>query len=213
MGIAALDCWLDTYRLGWTYHAYYFYGQGKGWNSHSTMDHGFLPSPAFLALKMRNHAIGGDMLAVKANSTPTILYGEATNLAKARSGKNSRRPAPAKKEIPLVNCYAFRNGDRYCVAVVSLKLDGRHNGQDFGDGYCPVTVHFPFRNAGKITLQKLVGNPRDTNMTEEKIKLVEQTIPASAVRDGLLEINETTGGGKKGIPPGTAFTYVFEDVK
>jgi len=212
MGVAALDCWLDTYRLGWAYHCYYFYGQGSGWNSHSTMQHGFLPSPAFLALKMRNRAIRGDMLAVKVNSTPTLLYGEATNLAKARSRKSSRRPARARKEIPLVNCYAFRSGARYCVAVLSLKLDGRHNGQDFGDGHCPVTLHLPFRSAGKITLHKLVGNPRDTNTTEEKVELVEQTVPTSALQGGLLEINETTAG-TNGIPPGTAFLFVFEDVR
>ena len=213
IGVAALDCWLDTYRLGWTYHCYYFYGQGQGWNSHSTMDHGFLPSPAFLALKMRNHVIRGDMLAVGANSAPTMLYGDATAFAKARARKRRKARKPNKRLAPLAKCYAFRDRDRYAIAVLSLKLDGRHNGRDFGDGYTPVTIRLPFKKAASITLYKLVGNPRDTNMTEEKVKLVQQPAPASAIDDGVLQINAATGGGPGGIPPGTAFVYVFQGVR
>ncbi len=210
IGVASLDCWLDTYRLGWTYHCYYFYGQGGGWNSHSTMDHGFLPSPAFLALKMRNHAIRGDMLAVKVDSVPTMLYGEASAFAKVRAKKRRRRRKPVKREVPLAKCYAFRDGDRYAVAVLSLKLDGKHNGYDFGDGYTPVTLRLPFKEAAKITLWKLAGNPRETNMTEQNVKLVLQPIPTSALKDGAVQINAVTGGGPRGIPPGIAFVYVFE---
>jgi len=210
IGVASLDCWLDTYRLGWTYHCYYFYGQGRSWNSHSTMDHGFLPSPAFLAMTMRNHAIRGDMLAVQVNGVPTMLYGDATGFAKVRAGKKRRRREPARRQVPLVKCYAFRDGDRYAVAVLSLKLDGEHNGQEFGDGYTPVTLRLPFKKAARITLRKLVGDPRETNMVEEKVRLVRQPVPASAVRDGVFRIAPVSGGGPGGIPPGTAFIYVFE---
>ena len=213
IGVASLDCWLDTYRLGWSYHCYYFYGQGRGWNSHSTMDHGFLASPAFLAMKMRNHVIRGDMLAVDVRSVPTLLYGQATSFAKARAGKKRRRRKPAKRKVPLVKCYAFRDSNRYAVAVLSLKLDGRHNGQDFGDGYTPVKLRLPFKRAAKVTLYKLVGDPRDTNMTERKVRLERRSLRASAVQGGVLKIDGRTGGGKKGMPPGTAFVYVFEGVK
>jgi hypothetical protein len=210
--MASLDCWLDTYRLGWTHHCYYFYGQGQGWNSHSTIEHGFLPSPAFLAMKMRNRCIRGEMLATEVNSTPTITYGETTGLAQARN-RDSGRGGESKREVPLVNCYAFRDGDRYSVAVLSLKLDGQHNGQDFGDGYSSVTLRLPFKSATKIALQKLVGDPRDTNMAEERVRLIEHDVPSSALKQGVFKVNETTGGGRGGIPPGTAFMYVFEGTR
>jgi len=191
IGVAALDCWLDTYRLGWTYHCYYFYGQGGGWNSHSQMMNGFLPSPAFMLMGMRNRNLRGDMLVTKTNSSPSL----------------------PRSKTPLAVCYSFRDGDRYSVAVLSLKLDGKHSGADFGDGYTPVTLNLPFKSASKITMEKLVGNPRETNMTSEKIKIVAQKLPASAVANGVFKINETTGGNKQGLPPGTVFMYVFEGVK
>ena len=117
------------------------------------------------------------------------------------------------REVPLVKCYAFRDGDRYAIAVLSLKLDGKHNGQDFGDGYSPVKLRLPFASARTIHLTKLVGDPRDNNREREKVKLVEQSVPASALRAGVFQIDQATGGGKGGIPPGTAFIYVFEGAR
>lgn len=154
------------------------------------------------------------MLATKVESTPTITYGQTGSFKKAmEAGKNSVGKKTETREVPLVKCYAFRDGDRYTVAVLSLKLDGKHNDQDFGDGYSPVTISLPFKSAAKISMMKLVGDPRDNNREERKVKLVEQSVPASALHGGLFQINETTGGGKGGIPPGTAFVYVFEDAK
>jgi len=196
-GIAALHCWLDTYRLGWAYHCYYFYGQGMDWNSHSTMGCGFLPSLAFLAVKMRNRAIRGDMLRVKVSSTPTMPHCEAVSPAKSL-GKRKARPRSAKSEMPLVNCYAFRDGDRYSVIIIFLMLDGKHNGQDFGDGYSPITLRLPFKRVATITLHKLDDNPRDTNMTEENMKLVQQRVLASSLKDGIFRVKAATGGGKGG---------------
>ena len=213
IGVTALDCWLDTYRLGWTYHCYYFYGQGKSWNSHSEIKYGFLPSPAFMAMEMRNRCLRGDMLVTTVNSTPTISYGATGNLKKALETKAKEAGKETKREVPLIKCYCFRDGNRYSVAVLSLTLDGKHSGHDFGDGCTPVTLNLPFSSAGKITVHKLVGDPRHTNMTEHKIKMVAHDIPASAVRDGVFRIDEVTGGGENGIPPGTVFMYVFGNVR
>jgi hypothetical protein len=217
IGVSSLHTWLDACRLGFTHQCYYFYGQGGGWNSHSQIKQGFLPSPAFIALEMRNRNLRGDMIATKTDSAPTITMGTLGSMTKAAAAKNKGgkgKAKPSKKrEVQLVECFAFRDGDRYSVAVLSLKLDGKHSGQDFGDGYSRVTLNLPFQRAGKITLQKLIGDPRDSNMTEEKIKMVEQAVSASAVNGGVFTINQTTGGGAGGIPPGTAFMYVFEGVK
>jgi hypothetical protein len=129
-------------------------------------------------------------MAVEAKSVPTIRWD--------------------KKVHPLVGAYAMRDGDRWAAIVVSRKLDGKHDGFDFGDGGTPVTLRLPFRSAGKITLHKLAGDPRQSN--REKLSIAPQTqeIPAGALSDGTFVITAQTGGGANGLPPGAILLYVFE---
>ena len=115
-----------------------------------------------------------------------------------------------KHVYPLVGAYALRDGDRWSVIVLSRKLDGQHDGHDYGDGQTPVTLRLPFRTAGKITVHKLTGDPRASNREKLTIQPQSEEIPAAALADGMLVINARTGGGSKGLPAGSIFLYVFE---
>ena len=140
MGVAALDAWLGSYEKGWTYQNYLGYGQGKWWSSHTLFYDGFRPCPGWLAMTLRNRYAAGDMLQVEAGSMPVLRH--------------------RKETYPLIKCGALRDGRRWSVFVLSRKLDAQYDGQDLGDGYTPVTLHLPFKKAGKIMLHKLAGDPR-----------------------------------------------------
>ena len=189
--VGALDAWMRSYAYGWTDQCFLGYGQGTHWNSHTVFADGFRPSPAWLALALRNRYARGDLMQVTEQSTPTIL-----------DGKNT---------YPLIGAYAMRDGARWSVIVVSRKLDGKHDGADFGNGHSPVTLHLPFAGAGKIALHKLTGDPRQSNQDAMNITLQSQDVPADALAGGTFKVDGRTGGGPGGMPPGSIFLYVFED--
>jgi hypothetical protein len=147
----------------------------------------------------------GDLLEVTAKGVPTLEVKTA--------GRGRRNAESAEtRTVPLAACYAMRDGDRYSVAVLSRKLDGKHDGQDFGDGVTAVTVRLPFRSAQTMRLHRLVGDPRATNLDAYKVKLESVDVDAAALRDGAFAVDERTGGESGGMPPGTVHVYVFEGV-
>ncbi len=188
--VGALDAWMRSYQYGWTDQCYLGYGQGNHWSSHTVLADGFRPTPAWLALALRNRYASGDLMVVQERSVPTFQRGKET--------------------YPLVGAYAMRDKDRWSVFVVSRKLDGKHDGSGFGDGFTPVRLALPFARAGKITLHKLTGDPRLTNREKMNIDIQTQEVPAAALEKGALAVNERTGGSKDGMPPGSIYLYVFE---
>jgi len=188
--VGALDAWMRSYLYGWTDQCYLVYGQGRLWASHTVFSEGFRPSAAWLALAMRNRYASGDLMVVEQRSVPTLQR--------------------KKETYPLIGGYAMRDKNRWAVFVVSRKLDGDHDGADFGDGSTPVKLALPFRKAGKITLHKLTGDPRLTNNDKMNIAIQSQDVPASALDKGTLVVGEATGGVQGGMPPGSIFLYVFE---
>ena len=192
--VGAFDAWMRSYQYGWTDQCYLGYGQGTHWNSHGIFADGFRPGPAWLALVLRNRYASGDLMAVEERSAPTLQRRKGTH--------------------PLIGGYALRDKDRWSVFVVSRKLDGQHDGVDFGDGTTPVTFRLPFAKADKITLHKLAGDPRLTNREKMSIQIESQEIPPARLDAGskTLTINESTGAAKGGLPPGSIFLYVFEGV-
>jgi hypothetical protein len=191
MGVAALDAWMRSYQYGWTYQNFLGYGQGLYWSSHTPMWDSFRPCPGWQALAMRNRFASGDLMAVEEKNVPTIAWD--------------------KKTYPLVGAYAMRDGRRWSVIVVSRKLDGKHDWADYGDGRTPVTLRLPFASAGKITLHKLTGDPRESNRQKLNIAVQSQDIPAGSLAGGTFVIDSRTGAAPGGLPGGSIFLYVFED--
>jgi hypothetical protein len=198
MAVAALDAWLNAYHTGWTEQMFFNYGQGTHWSSHNLFFQGFLPTPGWLALKMRNHYLKGDLMQVTEQSMPTY-----------------QRPGTEIQELPLIGCHAFYTPGQWSVVVYSRKLDGNHSGSDFGNGVTPVTLTLPIESAESITLNKLTGNPRDNNRVTEKIQIQTETIPVDCLNpdEHTLVINEQSGGVGGGIPAGSIFMYVITEAK
>ncbi len=199
--VGAFDAWMRSYLYGWTYQMFTAYAQGPAWSSHTAFNAGFRPQVAWLALTLRNRYGAGDMISVVENHVPTYSRG----LALKQAGKITN--------IPLIGAYAFRDGETYSVFVVSRKLDGNHDGVDFGDGYSPVTLHLPFTSAGKVSVHTLTGNPRWTNREEMKIDIQSKDLLPTVVSAGTMMVNALSGGGPNGMPPGSIFAYVFENTQ
>jgi hypothetical protein len=190
--VGALDAWMLSYAYGWTDQCFLGYGQGNHWNSHTNFADDFRPCPAWLALTLRNRYAWGDLMGTEERSVPTVQRKKAV--------------------YPLIGAYAMRDKDRWSVFVVSRKLDGKHDGLDFGDGHTPVTLRLPFASASRITLHKLTGDPRLTNREKMSLRIESQEIPPTKLDAGgkLFMIDQETGGGKGGMPPGSVYLYVFE---
>ncbi len=190
MAVAALDSWLLSYQYGWTDQCFLGYGQGLYWSSHTPLWDGLRPCAGWQALAMRNRLASGNLMAVETTRTPTILWD--------------------KKIQPLVGAYAFNQGERWTLGVVSRKLDGRHDGHDYGSGATPVSLRLPFQSARKITLHKLSGDPRASNSEKMNIVPQIQEISADGLVDSKLVIDSETGGLEGGMPPGSIYFYVIE---
>jgi hypothetical protein len=83
-------------------------------------------------------------------------------------------------------------------------------GTDFGNGSTKTAIKLPFTSAKKITLHKLTGDPRTTNIDAYNIKLQTQNIPLTTLANKSLTINKASGGVADGMPMGSIFLYVFE---
>lgn len=211
MAIAALDCWLDSYRYGWVAHCLYASKQGDAWSNHTMLGNGFRPTPAWQAMTLRNRELRGDMMGVTEKSLPVLTRAVLDKKGKPARDKKTKEPEIA--DYPLARCYPFRQGDRWAVALLSLKMPGQHDGQDFGDGTTKCNVTLPFKTATKITLIALEGSPRDTNDAELKIKPRRVELPGAALRGGLLAVNRASGSPQDGLPGGCMYVYVFEGAK
>ena len=191
MAVASLDAWMRSYAYGWTHQCFFSYGQGSHWNSHTVMLNGFRPSPGWLAYAMRNRFASGDLMTVEEMAVPTY----------------ERLPG---ETYPLAGAYAMHDGGQWSVFVVSRKLDGEHDGHDYGNGYTPVTLNLPFDTAETITLHTLSGDPRQSNRDAMNIDIASQSIAPASLTNGTFVVNENTGGGAEGMPPGSIFVYVFD---
>jgi len=172
MGVAALDGWMRSYQYGWTEQAYLGYSQGTMWSSHTPLGDGFRAFPGWQALALRNRFASGDLMKVEEKNLPTIAWD--------------------KKDYPAVGGYAMRDGKRWSVFVLSRSLSQP----------IPVTLNLPFQTAGKITLHTLAGDPRDSNIDQEKIAIQSKDLPATTLKGGKLTINP--------MPPGCIYLYVFD---
>jgi hypothetical protein len=113
-------------------------------------------------------------------------------------------------EYPLIGVYAFRDGDRWSVFVLSRALDGQHDGRDFGDGAIPVTLELPFDTAASVALHRLTGDPRGNNRDALNYEIESLEVPAATASGGTFRVGAETGGMAGGMPPGSIYLYVFE---
>ena len=177
MGVAALDAWLAAYEAGFSDQGYLSFGIGDYWSSHTQITQGYRAHAGWLALRLRNRYASGRMIRSEVVQSPDIVWDGAT--------------------YPLVSSYAFRDGKKLCVFLLSRKLAGVHDGVGYGDGSTPVTLVLPATPTGQATLYALTGDPRATNRTAQNVSIQQSTVTLS---------RETTVT----LPQGSIYLYVVE---
>jgi hypothetical protein len=132
------------------------------------------------------------------------------------------RAFPETKDVPLLGTYAFRDQDRLSVVILSRAIDRRDAAGNVTDpAIIPVTMKLPFQGADSVTLYRLQGNPRESNVPE---LLNQATAPMGIERMELgpldgnsFPVNEENGGmssgGESGIGPGSVYIYEFTGVR
>ena len=195
-GTGTLDCFLDAAQQGFQIQNFFHFGRGRHyWSSHALPRYGGQAYPAWKGIALYNQQGQGDFLAVQPVTLPTDKL-EGTKTRKAVDG------------APLTSVYATRKGKRYAVFVLSRKMDNYPYAGD--DGFTPVTLELPFKSAGRITLYKMAGDPRATNLDGDQVRIEKQEIPSGAFSPTFV-LNAARGADDRGLPPAATFLYVFED--
>jgi len=198
--IGSLDFYMyGVYRNIQEINFFQFVDDKLNWASHTYIHEGFRPHPSFMSLGMYNKAISpSSMLITAPLRMPTF------DLEYEKDGETVVKP-----NMGLASSYAFRDGDRYSVLLLNKKVDGVHNGYDFGDGSTPATVRLPFSNPDSISLYKMEGDLRETNMDELNFVVATQSIDTAHFSSTFV-VDEDTGGTTNGLPTGAIYMYVFE---
>jgi hypothetical protein len=224
MATAALDVFLYSSLVGYSYQGFFRLGSGRSWSSHNMPEMGgSVPHPSWLAATMRNrYIVGDDMVEVVGESVPA--YQDATGAT-----------------VALVGAYAFRAENTYSVILTNRTLEGVHNGHDFGTGTVAVSLSLPFPRAKRVTLYRLAHedgsppHPAENNLNPVVLEQWLADVPGSELPDELVDavkdsrriviheqeidprvvsaefaVNEDTGGVPGGLPQGAAYIYVFE---
>ncbi len=194
-GTATIDSFLARSYYDFDLQNFFTFSEGDLWKSHAKSYRGGQPYPSFMTLSIFNRLATGDMLATKTISVPTV------DLPKAKRRQEV-------KDAPLAAVYATQNKDQLNVFCISRKIAGYPVKED--DGYTPFKVKLPITEAKSITLYKMSGEPTDNNIFSEKVKWEEVNIEPANIKDGYLEINKSTGGSEKGLPPAETYLYVIK---
>lgn len=195
-GVATLDVFLAQAYRGYHLQNFFTFDAGDYWKSHAPWYRGGQAYPAWKTLELVNRHGTGAMLATRTIDVPIIDLKTNTRTAKPLAS-------------PTVAVYATRDKQRVSVFVISRRLAGHPDGADHG--YTPVAIDLPFKSAQTLTLYRMTGDASAHNLTADNVT-VEKLPLGKRWRGKQLVVNAATGGDDRGLPPSSAFLYVFEDV-
>jgi len=196
-GVATLDSFLAQAAEGYELQNFFTFSEGAYWSSHAVWNKGGQAYPSWQLIALLNREGLGDMLQVDTRAVPT------KDLEKWK-----RRIAV--RNAPLVSAYATRRGDRVNLFVISRRVPGYPDPQQ--DGCTPTEIELPFSTARSITLHRMDGAYDATNVRREetRVESLDVTPPADLSRFAL---SAAVGAADCGLPPASAFLYVFEGVE
>ncbi|GEM_PF-3278318 len=216
--ITTLDSYLyESYR-GYADQAFFGFAPGSRWTTHSmgvsssTDQMEFRSQATWLAQQLRNNYVRGGMTEILVESTPTVDL-------PAEAGQE------AQNDVPLVACYAFQDGQRYSVLLLSRKMPEVNAQGEITDlQVTPVRLKLPFTSVSSVSVHKVENDPRRSNVPGlpfydaadpleiESLSLSVDTVTAQ----GEFEVTRNRGGvmGSDGVTEGIAggsiYLFVFE---
>lgn len=180
--INALDIFMSNLREGYGDQSFFAFKNGHYWASHNRA---WGEHIAWKALGLRNALLEGDLITATTKEMVSLDLPEteADVVSQSNSADHKTKSFPAVPDLPLVDCYAFRDGARYSFMLLSRRLDGSTE----------VTLELPYQPESAYSLYTLGGaEPGLHNIDEEVVRVVKEekkgmtkiftlSIPAHAV--------------------------------
>jgi alpha-L-arabinofuranosidase len=159
--INALDIFMSNLREGYGDQSFFMFKNGHYWSSHNRT---WGEHIAWKALGMRNALLTGDMITAKAREMVTLDLPEtqADVVSQSNSADKKVKSFPPVPDLPLIDCYPFRDGKRYGFMFISRRLDGPTE----------INLKLPYTPKSAYTLHALMGDhPGLHNIEEEVVKI------------------------------------------
>src|SRR5690606_32846504 len=106
------------------------------------------------------------------------------SLPRSRADIRQDRPA-ATRRVAFIHAHAAMDDGRAVLALVNLDLERAH----------AVEIRLPFGMARAITRHGLSGDPRDTNLDAENVRLEQSALDATLLQDGRMPMTIAPGDG------------------
>ncbi len=163
-GVSTLDAFLYNAAQGVGAQAYFAWGVGHRWTSHTAWNAGYRPHPAWLALQMRNRYAAGALVTTRLSGAEHLTL-PSINSAKVADEMNTAYHIPAQTDVAMLATYAFCQGNRYAIFVLSRQVARP----------TPVTLHLPAPPV-TATLYTLTGAPQAHNLTGSRLAIRRRTL-------------------------------------
>jgi len=189
LGIATLDRTLLFLENGYRGpQSYFAFNAGPNWSSHSD-GIAMRPQCSWLAVQLFNLHCRGDMLQTTPETVSTVDFPDMLVQDMDWRGRLRERILKGRKAIPMVKCFAFREGKRHAFALYNRWLDRPRR----------VTIKVPYAPRRRVVFHKLTHrDPRATNRERPNVRLT------SEERDDFSRTYTFT------LPPSSAFVLVNE---
>jgi len=173
--IGTLDQYFNYTAAGVDLIGHFTFGRGLYWYSHAESSDQWRPHAVTLACMLRNEYGQGDLLNVETIQRPGIDLPARVMLRKRNDGSIRKRPLPAAEDVPLVACYAFRDGERFAVFLISRTFEGDTT----------VQVDLPWKVADAVEIARLSGASPMAHNTDENQVRIEKTVTTNFDFDAI----------------------------
>ena len=159
--VNVMDAFMMNLREGYGDQSFFLFRNDHYWASHNRK---WGEHIAWKALGMRNALLHGDLITARVKKMVTMDLPEtkADTVSQTNSADHSIKSFPPVPDMPMVDCYPFRDGNRYSFLLISRRLDGS----------TPVTLNLPYEPQSEYTIHALFGdNPALHNIDEEVVQV------------------------------------------
>ena len=186
LGITTLDSFMTNLSQGFGPQGYFTFKMGTYWSTHNNYRDLF-PHPSWLSLQLRNLYCQGDLMRVVQTRVKTIDIPTQKVYKTANDGRKNAIKMPGRRNVPLVRCYAFKQGRCHSFLLYNRSFDEARE----------VKLDLPYEPAPNVTVYKLTHkDPRTTNRKAYEVKILEEA--KDDFRDGYTFT----------LPPSSAFVLV-----
>jgi len=166
LGVATLDTTMKYYENGFKSSlAFFKFGGGYNFNTHSDKNLK-RPSPAYLALKMRNLYCKGDLMKVTTKAVKTMDIPEMMGYKRRKNDKYDEKVIKAVSGIEMSGCYVFEDTNSYSIMFLNRNVNEARK----------TKISLPKNVSSNAKLYKLTGKPWDTNLKDMSVDVQEEDI-------------------------------------